>query len=69
MKLYYVDDSKEVGLKVNAEETYEYMFVSRAQNTREKHNINVVNRSFTEFTYFGTTQTNQNCIYDKIKSR
>jgi hypothetical protein len=66
-----IDDSKEVGLKVNAEKT-KYMLLSRHQNGGQNHNIKICDRSFenvTQFNYLGTTVTNQNLIQEEIKRR
>jgi hypothetical protein len=57
-----IDASKEVGLKVNTEKT-KYMFVFRHQNIGQSHDIEMANGCFeneTQFSYFGTTITNQN---------
>jgi hypothetical protein len=66
-----LDDSKEVGLEVNPEET-KYMLVSRCQKAGQRQSIKIRNRSFesvAKFKYLGTTLTDQHCIHDKIKSR
>jgi hypothetical protein len=63
--------SKEIGLEVNAEKT-KYMVMSRNQNARHNHNINIDNISFErveEFKYLGTALTNRNSIQEEIKSR
>jgi hypothetical protein len=52
--------SKEIGLEVNAEKT-KYLVVSRNQNARHNHNINIDNKSFERvenFKYLGATLTN-----------
>jgi hypothetical protein len=49
--------SKEIGLEVNAEKT-KYMVMSRNQNARHNHNINMDNKSFErveEFKYLGAS--------------
>jgi hypothetical protein len=59
-----IDASKEIGLEVNTEKT-KYMLLSPHQNARQIHNIKIVNRSFesvVQFSYLGTTVTNQNWI-------
>jgi hypothetical protein len=48
------------------------MVMSRAQNAGQYSNIQVGNKLFErvkQFKYLGTTQTNQNLIYEEIKSR
>jgi hypothetical protein len=63
--------SKEVGLEVNPEKT-KYMLTSRSQKTGQKYSIKTANRSFEDvakFKYLGTTLTDQNCMYEEIKSR
>jgi hypothetical protein len=65
-----LDASKEVGLEVNPEKT-KYMLLSR-QKAGQKHSIKIANRSFEDeakFKYLETTQTNQNCMHEEIKSR
>jgi hypothetical protein len=66
-----LDASKEVGLEMNPEKT-KYMLMSHSQKIRQKHCIKIANRSYedvTEFKYFGTTLTDQNCMHEEIKSR
>ena len=63
--------SKENTLEVNAEKT-KNMVMSQNQNAVRSHNMKIDNRSFEmveEFTYLGTTLTNQNSIQEEIKSR
>jgi hypothetical protein len=63
--------SKEVGLKVNPEET-KCMLMLRSQKIGQKHSMKTRNRSFEEvekFKYLGTTLTDQNCMHEEIKSR
>jgi hypothetical protein len=46
--------------------------MSHGQKIGEKHRIKVANRSFEDvakFRYQGTTLTDQNCMYEEIKSR
>jgi hypothetical protein len=65
-----LDAAKEVGLEVNSEKT-KYMLMSR-KKARQKHSINIANRSFesvAKFKYFGTTLTYQNCMQEEIMSR
>jgi hypothetical protein len=65
-----LDASKEVGLEVNPEKT-KHMLMSR-QKVGQKRSIKTVNRAFedvTKFKYSGTTQTDQNCMHEEIKSR
>jgi ribosomal protein S2 len=64
-----IDASKEVGLEVNAEKT-KYMLLSRHQNARQNHYINIANRCFdnvAQFRYLGTIITNQTPIQEEIK--
>jgi hypothetical protein len=66
-----LDASKEVGLEVNPENS-NYMLVSRCQKAGQRQIIKRANRSFesvAKFKYLGTTLTDQNCIYEEIKSR
>jgi hypothetical protein len=63
--------SKEIGLEVNVDRT-KYMVMSGDQNAGRSHSIKIDNRSFEifeEFSYLGTTVTNQNSIQEEIKSR
>jgi hypothetical protein len=65
-----LDASKEVGLEVNREKT-KYMLMSRSQKTGQKCSIKIANRSFedvTKFKYVGTTLTDQNHMYEEMKS-
>jgi hypothetical protein len=64
-----IDDSKEVGLEINAEKT-KYMLLSRHQNVGRNRDIKIAKRSFenvSQFKYLGTTVTNQNLIQEEIK--
>jgi hypothetical protein len=64
------DASKEVGLEVNQGKT-KYLLVSRCQNAGQRQSIKIEKRSFesvAKFKYLGTTQTDQNCIHEEIKS-
>jgi hypothetical protein len=66
-----IDSSMKVGLEANAEKT-KCILLSRHQNERLNHDVNIANRSFenvAQFKYFGTTVTNQNLIQDEIKRR
>ena len=63
--------TKEIGLEVNADKT-KYMVMSRDQNVGRIHTVRIDNSTFErveEFTYLGTTLTNQNSIAEEIKSR
>jgi hypothetical protein len=60
--------SKEIGLQVNAEKN-KYTVVSQDQNAGQSHSIKTDNSSFErveEFSYLGTTLTNQNSIREEI---
>jgi hypothetical protein len=66
-----IDASKEVGLEVNAEKT-KCMLLSNRQNASQNHNIEMANISFenvAQFTYAGTTITNQSLVQEEIKRR
>jgi hypothetical protein len=66
-----IDASKEVGLEVNLEKM-KYMLVSRDQNSGQKREIKIWNRSYenvSQFKYLGMTVTNQNLIQEEIKRR
>jgi hypothetical protein len=59
-----IDASKEANLEVKAEKT-KNMLLSRHRNTGQNHVIKIANRCFDivgQFTYLGTTVTNQNFI-------
>jgi hypothetical protein len=62
-------------LLIASKETTEkimYMVMSRDQNEGQSGNIQTGNKSFEtveQFTYLGTTLTNQNSIHEEIKSR
>jgi hypothetical protein len=61
---------KEVGLEVNAVKTM--LMLSCQQTVEQYHNMKITNRysgNVVKFRYFRTMQTNQNCIYEEIKSR
>jgi hypothetical protein len=63
--------SKEIGLEVNTDKT-KYMVISRDQNARRSHNINIGNSSFErveEFKYTGKTLMNQKFIQEETKNR
>jgi hypothetical protein len=66
-----LDASKETGLEVNPEKT-KYVLMSHGQKIGQKHSLETANRSFEDvakFKYLGTTLTDQNCMYEEIKSR
>jgi hypothetical protein len=68
------DDSKEVGLEVNAERNkYMCMLLFHHQNTGKNYDIKVANRetlwNVAQFKYLRTTITNQNLIQEEIKRR
>jgi hypothetical protein len=63
--------SKEVGLELNPERT-QYMLMSCYKKAGQRHSINITNRSFegvAKFKYLATTLTDQNCMWEEIKSR
>jgi hypothetical protein len=63
--------SKKSELEVNADKT-KYMVTSQDQNAGRSHNIKNDNSSFErveQFTYLGTTLTDQKSIQEEIKSR
>jgi hypothetical protein len=60
-----------IGVEVNAEKT-KYVVMSGDQNAGQKHNIKIDHKYFEiveHLKYLGTTVTNQNYIYEDIKSR
>jgi sorting nexin-29 len=62
---------EETGLEVNARKT-KYMVMSRNQNARQNHNINIDSKSFErveEFKYLGATLMNRSSIHEQIRSR
>jgi hypothetical protein len=66
-----LEASRDVGLEINAEKT-KYMIMSRHPYSGQNQNIRIANESFESvatFRYLGTTLTNQNYIYDEMKSR
>jgi tRNA threonylcarbamoyladenosine modification (KEOPS) complex Cgi121 subunit len=66
-----LDASKEIGLELNSEKT-KYMFMSCHQTAGKSNHIRVANKSFekvAKFKYLGATLTDQNCIYEEIRSR
>jgi hypothetical protein len=66
-----LEASRDIGLEINAEKT-KCMIMYRHPNSGQNQNIRIVNESFekvAKFTYLGTTLTNQNDIYDEMKSR
>jgi hypothetical protein len=66
-----LEASRDVGLEINAERT-KYVIMSRHPNSGQNQNIRIANESFenvAKFKYLGTTLTNENDIYDEIKSR
>jgi hypothetical protein len=61
---------KEIGLKVNVDET-KYIVISLDQNAGRSHNVKIDNNSFErleELECLGTTLTNQNSMQEVIKS-
>jgi hypothetical protein len=66
-----LDASKEIDLEVNSEKT-KYMFMFRHQTAEQSNYIRVANKSFknvVKFKYLGSTLTDQNSIYEEIRSR
>jgi hypothetical protein len=66
-----LEASIDIGLEINAEKT-KYMIMSRHPNSGQNQKIRIANESFenvAKFKYLRTTLTNQNEIYDEIKSR
>jgi hypothetical protein len=66
-----LEASSDVGLEINAEMT-KYVIVSHHPNSGQNQNIRVATESFesvAKFKYLGITQTNQNDMYDEIRSR
>jgi hypothetical protein len=48
------------------------MLLAHYQKTGQKYNIKIVNKSFegvAKFRYLGTTLTDQNCLYEEVKSK
>jgi hypothetical protein len=65
-----LEASRDIGLEINAEKT-KYMIMSRHPNSGQNQNIRIANESHgnvEKFKYLGTELTNQNDIYDEIKS-
>jgi hypothetical protein len=66
-----IDAGKEVGIKVNTEET-KYLLIPCHQNARQNHNTKIATRSFeyvSEFKYLGMTVMHQYLIHEEIKLR
>jgi hypothetical protein len=66
-----LEASRDIGLEINVEKT-KYMIMSRRPNSGQNQNIRITNESFekmAKFKYSRATLTNQNDIYDEIKSR
>jgi hypothetical protein len=66
-----LEASRDIGLEINAEKT-KCIIMSRHPNSGQNQNIRIANESFVnvaKFTCLGMTLTNQNGIYDEIKSR
>jgi hypothetical protein len=66
-----LEASRDIGLEITAEKT-KYMIMSRHPNSGQNQNIKIANETFekvAKFRYLETTLTNQNDIYDEIKSR
>jgi hypothetical protein len=63
--------SRDIGLEINAEKT-KYIVMSLHPNSGQNQNIRIPNESFenvAKFKYLETNLTNQNDIYNEIKSR
>jgi hypothetical protein len=66
-----LDASKKVGLEVNPAKT-KYVLMLCYQKVGQKHRMKIESRSFEDvakFKFLGTTLTDQNCMYEEIKSR
>jgi hypothetical protein len=66
-----LEASRAAGLEINAEKT-KHMIMSYHLNSGQNQNIRTANESFenvAKFKFLGMTLTNQNDIYDEIKSR
>jgi hypothetical protein len=63
------DTSKEVGLDVNTENT-KCMLLSHHQNAGQNHYVKITYfENVAQFSYWGTTITNQSLIQEEIKRR
>ena len=63
--------SKDIGLKVNSDET-KYLVMSRDQNEGRSHNMKTDDNSYErieQFKYLGTFLMCQNSVQEEIKSR
>jgi hypothetical protein len=63
--------NRDVSLQIDVEKT-KYMIMSHHPNSGQNQNIRIANESYekvAKFKYLGMTITNQNDIYDEIKSR
>jgi len=67
---FVVDDTREIGLEVSANET-KYMVMIRDQNVGRINSVRIDNSTFErveDFKCLGTTLTNQNYITEEIKN-
>jgi hypothetical protein len=65
-----IEASRDIDLEINIEKS-KYMIMSRHPNSGQNQNIKIANELFekvAKFKYLGTTLTNQNGIYNEIKS-
>jgi hypothetical protein len=65
-----LEASRDIGIEINAEKI-KYIIRSRHQNSGQNENIRIAIELFENvalFRYLGTTLTNQNDIYDEMKS-
>jgi hypothetical protein len=66
-----LEAGRDIGLEINVEKT-KYMIMSRHPNSGQNQNIRIANQSFENVAthkYVGTTLTNQDVIYEEVKSR
>ena len=62
--------TREIGLEVSADKT-KYMVMSRDQHAGQNHSVRIDNSTFErvkDFKYLGTTLTNQNFFWKKLRA-